>query len=139
MIWRAGSTLAPNLWTTSPSTSTRPAPISSSQRRRLPSPAAARIFCNRMPPAAVVCPAARSASGLLTFDFLDVVRQEGRELRQLLQRGQAQTLEEIAGRAIKDGPGLRLGSRLFGQAAQHECADHAIAVDPAHRRHAGTA
>ena len=38
MIWCCGSTLAPNLRTISPSTSTRPAPISSSQCRLLPTP-----------------------------------------------------------------------------------------------------
>src|SRR5215467_8571375 len=41
MIWVSGSTRAPNRRTTCPSTSTRPAPISSSQCRLLPTPAAA--------------------------------------------------------------------------------------------------
>src|SRR5690348_15176662 len=50
MIWWSGSTLAPYRRTISPSTSTRPSPISSSQRRRLPTPAAASTFCRRTPP-----------------------------------------------------------------------------------------
>src|SRR3984957_15494947 len=50
MTWCAGSTRAPNRRTVSPSTSTRPSPISSSQCRRLPTPAAASTFCSRTPP-----------------------------------------------------------------------------------------
>src|SRR5262245_20669778 len=50
MIWWSGSTLAPYRRTISPSTSTRPSPISSSQCRRLPTPAAASTFCRRTPP-----------------------------------------------------------------------------------------
>src|ERR1039458_10172588 len=45
-----GSTRAPYRRRVSPSTSTRPSPISSSQRRRLPTPAAASTFCSRTPP-----------------------------------------------------------------------------------------
>src|ERR1019366_8138225 len=48
--WCCGSTLAPNLRTVSPSTSTRPSPISSSQCLRLPTPASASTFCSRTPP-----------------------------------------------------------------------------------------
>jgi hypothetical protein len=50
MIWCSGSTRAPNRRTVCPSTSTRPAPISSSQCLRLPTPASARTFCSRTPP-----------------------------------------------------------------------------------------
>src|SRR6185437_4608468 len=50
MIWWSGSTRAPYRRTISPSTSTRPSPISSSQCRRLPTPAAASTFCRRTPP-----------------------------------------------------------------------------------------
>src|SRR5215831_11554268 len=50
MIWWSGSSLAPYRRTISPSTSTRPSPISSSQCRRLPTPAAASTFCRRTPP-----------------------------------------------------------------------------------------
>src|SRR5262245_12719243 len=50
MIWWSGSTLAPYRRTISPSTSTRPSPISCSQCLRLPTPAAASTFCRRTPP-----------------------------------------------------------------------------------------
>src|SRR6266702_1660545 len=50
ITWVLGSTRAPKRRTISPSTSTRPAPIISSQLRRLPTPAAASTFCNRTPP-----------------------------------------------------------------------------------------
>src|SRR5262249_41131859 len=50
MTWWSGSTLAPYRRTISPSTSTRPSPISSSQCRRLSTPAAASTFCRRTPP-----------------------------------------------------------------------------------------
>src|SRR5215471_1489775 len=50
MIWCSGSTLAPYRRTVSPSTSTRPSAISSSQCLRLPRPAAASTFCSRTPP-----------------------------------------------------------------------------------------
>src|SRR6266852_3597248 len=50
MTWARGSTLAPNLRTIWPSTSSRPAPMSSSQARLLPTPAAASTFCSRTPP-----------------------------------------------------------------------------------------
>src|ERR1700733_2875866 len=50
MTWFSGSTRAPNRRTIWPATSTRPAPISSSQCRRLPTPASASTFCSRTPP-----------------------------------------------------------------------------------------
>src|SRR2546429_6314078 len=68
MICCSGSTLAPYLRTISPSTSTRPSPISSSQYRRLPRPAAASTFCSRTPPGTSVSesrsPSSKSAGGL---------------------------------------------------------------------------
>src|SRR5262245_33808465 len=59
MTCRSGSTLAPYRRTICPSTSTRPSAISSSHRRRLPTPAAASTFCRRTPPGTSVsesCP-----------------------------------------------------------------------------------
>src|SRR6266566_210196 len=113
MIWRAGSTLAPNRWTTSPSTSTLPSPMRSSQCLRLPNPAAARIFCSRTPgPDSVL----GSVSGLLTLDVLDVVRQERGEIRQFVEFPQADALEEVAGRTVQDRTGLPVGARLVDQA-----------------------
>src|SRR5258705_9357 len=222
MIWWSGSTLAPYRRTISPSTSTRPSPISSSQRRRLPTPAAASTFCRRMPPGtstsesrpgAVVrstpvasflplapggpsccgrpagppCrpprPPRRSlpslarvfiaripgtlralggpsvlrtagvlgtvgvpgAAGVLgtvsardaflgAVDVLDLVGQEGREVGQLIQADQAESFQEVPGRAVEDGAGLVLGARLLDQAPQGQGAHHAVTVDAAHRR-----
>src|SRR5215472_364989 len=161
---RLGSTLAPNLRTVSPSTSTRPAPISSSQYLRLPSPAAARTFCSRTPPGTSTSesrapPSAlrlsssplpgrparsrrRSAPGAATCAILfvlDVVGQERRKLGKLVQAGQAEPFEEVVGRAEQDGSGLRVRARLLDQAAQCERPHHAVAVHPAHSGHLGSA
>ena len=73
------------------------------------------------------------------LDVLDMLGQEGREFGQFLQAGQAEPLQEVAGGAVQDGPGLGLGARLLDQAAQGERAQHAVAVDPADRGHPGPA
>jgi len=56
ICWTAGSTRVPNSVTTRRSTSTRPAVISSSHCRRLPSPAAAKTFWRRCNPPPGDCP-----------------------------------------------------------------------------------
>src|SRR5579859_553051 len=63
MIWWSGSTRAPYLRTVSPSTSTRPSAISSSQCLRLPRPAAASTFCSRTPPGTSVSESRSPSSG----------------------------------------------------------------------------
>src|SRR6266487_4034519 len=100
MIWWDGSTLAPNRRTTSPSTSTRPSPIRSSQCLRLPSPAAASTFCSRTPASGwpVTC--------LLTLKILDV-GEERHEIGQLVELPQADALKEVTGRSVEDRSGLR--------------------------------
>src|SRR6516164_8674152 len=147
ITWCSGSTRAPNLRTVCPSTSTRPAPISSSQYLRLPTPASARTFCSRTPPGTSVSESRSSSSwssstsrsGGLILDVLDVLRQERREIRQVLQAGQAQPLQEVPGGPVQDRAGLGVGARLLDQAAQHQRAHHAVAVDAAHGRDAGPA
>src|ERR1700690_261287 len=133
MIWRSGSTLAPNRRTIWPSTSTRPSPIISSQCRLLPTPAAASTFCRRTPSGPSgsirVSLSSSSSSGYMTgvLSFLDVLRQERREVGQLLQAGQAEPLEEVAGGPVQDRAGLGIGRLLLDQAAQHERAHHPVA------------
>src|SRR5487761_245251 len=149
MTCRSGSTLAPNLRTICPSTSTRPSPISSSQCRLLPTPAAASTFCSRTPsgPSASIsvslsCSSGgRRSSGAMTriLFVLDVLRQERRQLGQLGQAGQAEALEEVVGGPVQDRAGLRIGRLLLHQAAQGERAHHAVAVDAADRGHPGPA
>src|SRR5690348_4223701 len=130
MIWWSGSTRAPYRRTISPSTSTRPSPISSSQCRRLPTPAAARTFCSRTPsgPSASSSvsrsgsPGSGGRSGpvigiLLVFD---VIGQERCQLGQVGQAGQAEALEEVVGGPVQDRTGLRVGGLLFDQPAQRE-------------------
>src|SRR5215475_14466461 len=154
-----GSTRAPNLRTTSPSTSTRPAPIISSQLRRLPTPAAASTFCSRTPPGTSLSesrwpgsmPQSSSSSskaprrvsrraGMTAVLFVvELIGQERRELGQLVQARQAQALEEVRGRAEQDRSGLVIGARLFDQAAQRQRAHDPIAVDPADSRHLSSA
>src|SRR5260370_2089424 len=137
-IWRAGSTRAPNRVTISPSTSTRPSAIRSSQCLRLPSPAAARIFCSRTPGSGPVS-GSISVSSLFTLDILDVVRQERGKIRQLIEVPQADALEEVPGRAVQDRAGVRVGARLVDEPAQYQRPHDTVAVDPAHRRHPGPA
>src|ERR1700756_5169906 len=183
MTWFSGSTRAPNRRTTCPSTSTRPAPISSSQCRLLPTPAAASTFCSRTPPGTSVrssrspswaaksssssrpmlrsarsralasgdsCTASGSACGcaspgplrpraFMVLDVLDVLRQERRQLGQLVQGRHAQALEEVAGGAVQDRASLLVGPRVLDKPAQHERPDHAVAVDAAHRGDPGPA
>src|SRR5580692_3085085 len=161
ITWCSGSTRAPNRRTVCPSTSTRPAPISSSQWRRLPTPAAASTFCSRTPPGTSVrssrspprSPQSSSSSlsccappagrprptsrlcprVLIVLDVLDVLRQERRQVGQLVQARHAQPLKEVAGGAVQDRTGFRVGSRVLRQAAQHQRPDHAVAVHPPHR------
>src|SRR5215471_6385058 len=149
ITWCSGSTRAPNRRTVCPSTSTRPAPMSSSQCLRLPIPASARTFCSRTPPGTSVrlslsssswsSSSSRSRSGVLILDVLDVFRQERREVRQVLQAGQAQPLQEVRRGPVQDGAGLGIGAGFLDQAAQHQGAHHAVAVDPADGRDAGPA
>src|SRR5271169_4492069 len=156
ITWCSGSTRAPNRRTVCPSTSTRPAPIISSQCRRLPIPASARTFCNRTPPGTSVRLSRSSSSGypksssssssslklwsgVLILDVLDVLRQERREVRKILQAGQAEPLQEVPGGAVQDGAGLGVGAGLLDQPAQHQGPHHAVAVDPADGRHPGPA
>src|SRR5689334_23212223 len=150
ITWWSGSTRAPNRRTVSPSTWTRPAPMSSSQCLRLPTPASARTFCSRTPPGTSVSESrfsssksssssSRSRSGVLILDVLNVLRQERREIGQILQAGQAQPLQEVSGGPEQDGAGFRVRPRFLGKATQHQRAHDPVAVDPAHRRHPGPA
>src|ERR1700691_3611296 len=161
ITWCSGSTRAPNLRTVSPSTSTRPAPMSSSQYLRLPTPASAMTFCSLAPPGTSVSesrspsssspskssssstslPASLKAplsmflglrSGVLILDVLNVLRQEGGEFRQVVQARQTKPFQEVAGGSEEDGAGLRIRARLLGEAAQHERAHDPVAADPTH-------
>src|SRR5579859_2423772 len=164
MIWWSGSTRAPYLRTVSPSTSTRPSAISSSQCRRLPRPVAASTFCSRTPPGTSVSEsrspspmAVGAAGGLRDLSralfiartgglrgrvdelpdglgcILDLVGQKRREVGQLLQAGQAEPFQEVAGRPVEDRAGLVFGPGLLDQAAQRQGAHHRVAVDAADR------
>src|SRR6204780_701519 len=166
MTWRCGSTRAPYLRTTSPSTSPRPSPIISSQCLRLPTPAAASTFWSRTPPGTSTSesrsssawsrrsesrpPASRSRWSRSRWSRLrwlmprvslvvDVVRQERGQLRQRIQTRQAEPLQEIPCRREQDRARLRVGARLLDQPAQPQRADHAVAVDAAHGRYPGAA
>src|ERR1017187_1197143 len=152
ITWCSGSTRAPNRRTVSPSTSIRPAPINSSQYLRLPTPASASTFCSRTPPGTSVSesrsPSSSSSSkswtlglrsGVLILDVLNVLRQEGREIREVLQARQPQAFQEIPGGPVQDGTGLRVRACLLGEAAQHQRTHDPVAVDPAHGRYAGPA
>ena len=55
------------------------------------------------------------------------------------RRRHAQPLEEVAGGAVQDRAGLRVGTRVLDEPAQHQRPDHAVAVDAAHRRYPGPA
>src|SRR5580693_9054749 len=179
MTWFSGSTRAPNRRTIWPATSTRPAPISSSQCRRLPTPAAASTFCSRTPPGTSArssrspassakssesssskpmlrsarrraCASGDSSTGLppsellrprpfIVLNVLNVLRQERRQVGQLVQGRHAQPLEKVAGGAVQNRAGLLIGTGILDEPAQHQRPDHAVAVDTAHRRDPGPA
>src|SRR5579862_5226954 len=159
ITWRSGSTRAPNLRTICPSTSTRPSPMSSSACLRLPTPASARTFCRRTPPGTSVRLSLSSWSsyssssgssflalalrwlrpGVLILDVLNIFGQERRQIREVLEAGQAQPLEEVRGGPVQDRARLLVGPGLLDQAAQDQRAHDAVAVDPAHGRHADPA
>src|SRR5579859_1729942 len=154
ITWVFGSTRAPNLRTTSPSTSTRPAPIISSQLRRLPTPAAASTFCSRTPPGTSVSesrspgsipqssssrsrrPSRRADMPGILF-VADVIGQERRELGQVIQAREAESLEEVGRGAEQDRARLVVGSRLLDKPAQDQRAHHAVTVDAAYRGYLG--
>src|SRR5215467_2806853 len=160
ITWVFGSTRAPNLRTTSPSTSTRPAPIISSQLRRLPTPAAASTFCSRTPPGTSISeslspgsmpqssvsspglppgvPARRRSRRMGTAWVLfvaNLVGQERCQFGQLIEAGQAKPLKEVRGSPEQDRAALVIGSCLFDEPAKDERAHDAVAIDAAHSRH----
>src|SRR5262245_28073937 len=75
-----------------PSTVTRPAAMSSSQARREPTPAAARIFCSRC------SPTSEESGG--TLDLIDVLGQILGQRRQFVDAVDPQLLEEELGRPV---------------------------------------
>src|SRR3954471_4974260 len=114
----AGFTLVPSRVTTSPLTSTSPSSISSSLRRREATPARASSFCSLIRPSSSRGRSIRSAIGAsalrrrlgrgcrhLAQLVLQVVHvgQVRRELGQLVEAGDADPLEEVAGGAVEVG------------------------------------
>src|SRR5258708_4964878 len=147
MTWRWGSTRAPNRRTISPSTSTRPSPIISSQCLRLPTPAAASTFCSRIPPGtstSVSWPSWAPWSRprwLMTCVWLvvKVIGKERGELGQRVEAGQPQSLQEVRGRREQDRARPGIGAGLLDQPAQDQEADHAVAADAADGGYPGAA
>src|SRR3954451_18968615 len=99
-----GSTFVPRRVTISPSTSTSPASMSSSHLRRLATPDCASSFCSRIRPSSSVSIAVGGylggrirhlADGLLEVHVVHV-GHERRQLRELVQRRDADPLEEVA-------------------------------------------
>src|SRR5262249_16389679 len=121
-----------------PSTVTRPAAISSSQARRDPTPAAARIFCSRMLASALAALAPSPGcvrSSLGKIELIDVVRQERRDRRQVGHAVDAKLLEEEAGGAVQVRAALGLGAAFLDEPPRNQRLDDAVAVDPANGRY----
>src|SRR5690606_14501498 len=141
MTTLAGSTRTPWVRTTWPSTSTRPAAISSSQARRLPTPAEASTFWSRTPRSGsftspvlvMIRPVswARWGAGSpsrrvdIVVDYVGV-GQVGRQRRQIVQRRHAQPLEEVRGGAIQRRTGLVIDPGFFDQAASGQRTHDAV-------------
>src|SRR5579875_2596905 len=147
MTAAAVSTRMPCVRTRLPSTVTRPWSMSSSHARRDPTPAAASTFCRRTPSSF------GSRSGFSRADmlvhsqsvavrvlwsrpsdvFLDLrgARQQGGEVRELVQGLESHALQEVAGGAVQEGARLVLGAAFLHQAPRHKGAHDAVAVDPA--------
>ena len=153
-----GSTLVPSRVTTSPSTSTSPSSISSSHLRREATPDCASSFCSRTRPSSslraslgaahrgVLGRSSGGARGPVAGGghrrgqvVLEVVHvgQVGRELGQLVERGDADPLEEVAGGAVEVRAVLAVLAGLLDQPAGQQRAHHAVDVDAADRRHPG--
>ena len=154
-----GSTLVPSRVTTSPSTSTTPASISSSHLRREATPDWASSFCSRIRPvvvelaighvglgaavasvlgpgSGVVGPSAGPPTGQLVLHVVHV-GEVRRQLGQLVERGDADPLQEVAGGAVEVGAVLAVLAGLLDQPAGEQGAHHAVDVDAADRRDPG--
>src|SRR3954447_2555787 len=108
-VSRVGPTRAPS----SPVvalTRTRPASISVSQVRRLPSPAEARTFCKRTCSA----PGAKPSGGRGDIVLIEQigVREIVAQRRQFAQVVQPQPLQEVGRRPVEDRTGLGLTADL---------------------------
>src|SRR5690242_16980304 len=116
MMSLTGSALSPS-FATLPLTVTRRAAISSSLARRDPTPAAAITFCRRSRP---------SVSALLIGDLLNVVRQERCQWRKLVDRVEAELLQEQGGGAVEVRAGLGFGPALLDHAASDQGTDDTV-------------
>jgi hypothetical protein len=54
------------------------------------------------------------------LNVFDMLGQEGGEVREFLQAGQAEPLQEIPGRPVENSPRLALGARLFHQSPERQ-------------------
>src|ERR1700761_3691934 len=86
-----------------------------------------------------VSPGPLRPRAFIVLDVLDVLWQERRQVRQLVQGRHSEALKEVAGGAVQDRAGLGVGPRVLNEPAQHERPDHAVAVDAAHRGDSGPA
>ena len=155
MTSRSGSTLLPCSRTISELTSTRPSLMSTSHARREAIPAAAKTFWRRTPSAGSVTgaaagPAQRPAQqawdrcGLspprprqlaeLGLQLLHLGQLWGKR-RQVLQRLQAHSFQEVAGGGKQHRAGLRVMTGLLDQPAGQQSSHHSVDIDPSHGRH----
>ena len=127
MTSTSGSTRRPCEVTTSSFTDTRPSPMSTSQARREPMPAAASTFCRRIPSGSVM--ALSSGVGMSVVELVQLGQQR-REGGQLLERRQPELLEQQRGGAVERGGGVGVLTRLGDQPAGQQRADDAVDVHP---------
>ena len=85
---------------------------------------------------ATTAPAAAGHAGQLVLEVVHV-GQVRRQLGQLVERGDADPLEEVAGRAVQVRAGLAVLAGLLDQAAGQQGAHHAVDVHAADRGHPG--
>ena len=138
----------PSRVTISPSTSTSPASISSSHLRREATFDWASSFWSLIRPSSSVsrvtsrpAPVDRAVRGLLGGHgaqlVLEVVhlREVRRQLGELVERGHADPLQEVAAGAVERGAVLAVLAGLLHQPTGEQRAHHPVDVDASDRRH----
>src|SRR5690606_10816989 len=109
----------------SPSTVTRPSAMYCSTTRRLATPAAASTFCRRSP-SSLASPIAFSR---LDIEAVPAVLEQGRDVRQLVERVDAELREQEPSRLVVDRARLRVGERLRDEPAADQRLDDGVDVD----------
>ena len=117
--------------TISPLTVTRPCAIRSSETRREATPAAAMTFCSRSPSGRA---SRRVRYQAASSKPVGSVVEQRRDVRQLVDRVDAELRQQHVGGLVVDRAGLAVGEGLGDEAAAEQGAHDRVDVDGANRR-----